>query len=84
MIHDGNGRPAGQRPGFLYNDANDEQARIDAYAEYDKAIQERWRQPRRQPTKQSEPELRTFVSQEAALAAAYSEYDKTIRERWRK
>ena len=33
MVHDGNGHPAGQRPGFLYSDANEqaEQARADAY-----------------------------------------------------
>ena len=34
MIHDGHGNPAGQRPGFLYSDANEqaEQALVDAYA----------------------------------------------------
>ena len=33
MVHDGHGHPAGQRPGFLYSDGNEqaEQARVDAY-----------------------------------------------------
>jgi hypothetical protein len=46
MIHDGQGHPAGQRPGFLYSDAIEhaEQARVDAYREYDNTIRERWRQ----------------------------------------
>lgn len=86
VIHDGLGNPAGQRPGFLYSDGNDqaEQARVDAYREYDKAIQQRWCEPQRQPSKQTAPEQQTFVSPEAALAAAYAEYDRTIQERWRK
>ena len=45
MIHDGRGHPAGQRPGFLYSDNNEqaERALADAYTEYDEAIQNRWR-----------------------------------------
>ena len=33
MVHDGRGQPAGQRPGFLYSDGNEqaERARVDAY-----------------------------------------------------
>ena len=36
MVHDGHGNPAGQRPGFLYSDANEqvERARVDAYADF--------------------------------------------------
>ena len=38
-MHDGNGRPAGQRPGFLLGNATNEQIRVDAYTEYRDAIQ---------------------------------------------
>ena len=82
----GDGHPAGQRPGFLYSDANEqaEQARVDAYAEYDETIRERWRQRPSQQAKPTQSEPQTFDSPEAALAAAYAEYDRTIQERWRK
>ena len=83
IVHDGHGNPAGQRPGFLYSDANEqvERARADAYAEYNRTIQERWRGQRSSPTPSDKA---VFNSPEAALAAAYAEYDKTIQERWRK
>ena len=79
--HDGHGNPAGQRPGFLYSDANEEaeQARVAAYAEYDKTIRERWRQSQ-QP--QSEPQA--FDSPEEALAAAHADYQRRICNAWRK
>ena len=86
MVHDGNGHPAGQRPGFLYSDGNEqtERARVDAYVEYDQTIRERWRQRPNQPSNQERSEPQTFDSQEAALAAAYAEYNRTIQERWRR
>ena len=80
MVHDGHGHPAGQRPGFLYSDANEqaERARADAYAEYDEDISERWRQDRanrRQAQRlTAQPVPQTFASPEAAVAAAYAEY----------
>ena len=45
MIHDGLGHPAGQRPGFMYSDANAQAERTvaDAYVAYDEAIANRWR-----------------------------------------
>ena len=84
MVHDGCGQPAGQRPGFLYSDGNEqaEQARVDAYTEYADAIQQRWRgQPSK--AKPSKPPL-VFDSPEAAVAAAYLEYADAIQQRWRK
>ena len=45
MIHDGNGGPAGQRPGFLVRDNEaDDQAVEAAYREYAATVSERWRQ----------------------------------------
>jgi hypothetical protein len=81
IIHNGHGHPAGQRPGFLYSDANEEaeKARIDAYAAYDDAIANRWRrsdQPQTQP--------QAFDSKEEALAAAYADYQHRICNAWRK
>jgi hypothetical protein len=81
MIHDGHGNPAGQRPGFLYSDANEqaEQSLVDAYAEYDATIRERWRHQQTQP----EPPP-AFDSKEATLAAAYADYEARICGAWRK
>src|SRR4029077_7275495 len=59
MIHDGNGGPVGQRPGFLVCDnAADDQAREAAYREYAATVSERWRQrPGQRPSpKQAEPQ----------------------------
>jgi hypothetical protein len=90
MIHDGNGHPAGQRPGFMYSDANEqaERAVADAYREYDEALGERWRQGPGQRSSQMrsapQTERRTFDSAEAALADAYAQYDRDISERWRR
>jgi hypothetical protein len=79
--HDGRGHPAGQRPGFLYSDAYEEaeRARVDAYAEYDKTIRERWCQ-----SKQPQAEPQAFDSPEEALAAAYGDYERRICNAWRK
>jgi hypothetical protein len=81
MIHDGQGNPAGQRPGFLYSDANEqaEQSLVDAYAEYDATIRERWRQSE-QSSKQTQSPPQTFDSTEAASA----EYEARICGAWRK
>ena len=40
MIHDGQGHPAGQRPGVLFSDANAqaERARVDPYAEFGSTV----------------------------------------------
>jgi hypothetical protein len=57
-IHDGNGGPVGQRPGFLVRDnAAEDQAVEAAYREYAKGISERWRQgPGQRPSPaRSEP-----------------------------
>ena len=84
IIHDGNGGPVGQRPGFLIRDDDqDEAARIEAYESYRQMIGQRWRQGLGQPAKPIEPP-QTFANPEAALAAAYAQYDRTICERWRK
>ena len=86
MIHDGNGGPVGQRPGFLVRDNEaDDQAVEAAYREYDKSISERWRRgpgQRSSPARSEPPQ--TFDNPEAARAAAYAEYDRTICERWRR
>ena len=70
----------------LYSDGNEqaEQARDDAYAEYDAAIGERWRQRPDQRSNQTQSTPQTFDSPEAARATAYAEYDRDISERWRK
>ena len=84
MIHDGNGHPAGQRPGFLIND--DEraaQAVADSYKEYDAALGERWRQGPDQRSARPSSAPRTFDSAEAARADAYRTYDEAISNRWR-
>jgi len=86
MIHDGNGGPVGQRPGFLVRDnAAEDQAVEAAYREYAKSISERWRQgpgQRSSPARSEPPQ--TFDNPEAARAAAYAEYNRTICERWRR
>ena len=86
VVHDGNGHPAGQRPGFLYSDANEqaEQALVDAYAQYDAEIGRRWRQRPDQRSNQTQSAPQTFESPGATLAAAYAQYDRDISERWRK
>jgi hypothetical protein len=85
MIHDGNGGPVGQRPGFLVRDNEaDDQAREAAYREYAATVSERWRQPQGQRLNRTQPEPQTFANPEAARAAAYAEYNRTIQERWRK
>ena len=60
MIHDGHGNPAGQRPGFLYSDGNEqaERARSMPMREYDEAIRERWRQGPGQRQTQRNPNRR--------------------------
>ena len=86
-VHDGHGRPAGQRPGFLYSNATNEQARVDAYMAYDADISSRWQSQRwqSQPSKPppSKPPL-VFDSQEAALADAHTQYRHDIEQRWRR
>jgi hypothetical protein len=86
MIHDGNGGPVGQRPGFLVRDnAAEDQAVEAAYREYAATVSERWRQgpgQRSSPARSEPPQ--TFDNPEAARAAAYAEYDRTICERWRR
>ena len=85
MIHDGNGGPVGQRPGFLVRDNEaDDQAVEAAYREYAATVSERWRQGpgQRSSPKQAEPQA--FANPEAAVAAAYAQYNRDIQERWRK
>jgi hypothetical protein len=88
MFHDGNGHPAGQRPGFLYSDANEqaERMRDAAYAAYDADISTRWQSQRwqSQPSKPAPAPQRTFANPRDAVADAYRQYDKDISERWRK
>jgi hypothetical protein len=84
MIHDGNGGPVGQRPGFLVRDNEaDDQAVEAAYREYAATVSERWRHGpgQRSSPKQAEPQ--TFANPEAARAAAYEQYNRDIQERWR-
>ena len=83
MIHDGNGGPVGQRPGFLFSDdERAEQAVAAAYAEYDEVLSNRWRLGPGQQSSQAsrgvgaEPQ-RTFASPRDALADAYRQYDAT-------
>ena len=74
MIHDGNGGPVGQRPGFLVRDNEaDDQAVEAAYREYAATVSERWRQgpgQRSSPARSEPPQ--TFENPEAARAAAYA------------
>jgi hypothetical protein len=85
-IHDGNGGPVGQRPGFLVRDnAAEDQAVEAAYGEYAKGISERWRQgPGQRPSPARSEPPQTFPDPEAARAAAYAEYNQNISERWRR
>jgi len=88
MIHDGNGGPVGQRPGFLIND--DEraaQAVAAAYREYDEVLFNRWRLGPGQRSSQTRSAAqpapqRTYDSPQAALADAYRQYDADISQRW--
>ena len=87
LIHDGNGGPAGQRPGFLVRDNEaDDQAVEAAYREYAADISQRWQSGRwqGQPSKPAPPAPPTFENPEAARAAAYAAYSRDIQERWRK
>ena len=85
MIHDGNGGPVGQRPGFLVRDNEaDDQAVEAAYREYAATVSERWRQGPGQRSRPKQAELQTFANPEAAVAAAYAQYNREIQERWRK
>ena len=89
MIHDGNGGPVGQRPGFLIND--DEraaQAVAAAYAEYDEVLSNRWRLGPGQRSSQAGPQAfgaepqRSFANPRDAVADAYRQYDADISTRW--
>src|SRR4029077_16419762 len=85
MIHDGNGGPVGQRPGFLVRDnAAEDQAVEAAYREYAATVSERWRQGSGQGSRPKQAEPQTFANPEAAVAAAYAQYNRDIQERWRK
>ena len=87
MIHDGNGGPVGQRPGFLVRDNEaDDQAVEAAYREYAADISQRWQSGRwqDQPSKPAPSAPPTFENPEAARAAAYAAYSRDIQERWRK
>ena len=86
MIHDGNGGPVGQRPGFLVRDNEaDEQARRGCLS----AVRRRRSASvgvsgpgqRSSPARSEPPQ--TFANPEAAVAAAYAEYNRDIQERWR-
>ena len=84
MVYDGRGQPAGQGPGFLYSDGNEqaERERFDAYMAYDAAIGERWRGQRWQSQQTPSKPAPVFDSPEAAVAAAYVEYADAIQQRW--
>lgn len=79
MVCDSRGMPAGQRPGFLFGgDEAIEQARADAYREYNDAICGRWRGPQEKP---SEPSRHADA---ASVANAYRQYEQELCERWRR
>jgi len=86
IIHDGTGRPAGQRPGFLFGDGND-QAELDAaHAQYRHDLEARWQSGRWQsgPSKPAPSAAPTHPNPEAGRDAAYLQYRRDIEERWRR
>jgi hypothetical protein len=86
MIHDGNGGPVGQRPGYLVSDSKaDEAVRTTAYRMYDDAISQRWRGDRWQsPSKPAPSAPQSFGTGNAAVAAAHAQYRADLEARWRK
>ena len=81
MIHDGRGHPAGQRPGFLFSDANEQAERrvADAYSSMTTPLANVGVRDRGQrSTARTQPEPQTFDSPEAARAAAYAQYNRDI------
>ena len=95
MIHDGNGGPVGQRPGFLINDderAAQAVARL-CHTQYGCAQPTMAKRPvANQPIEASDPstadrhpataDVRQRGS--AHVAAAYAEYDEVLTNRWRR
>jgi hypothetical protein len=93
MITDSRGSPAGQRPGFLYADSN-QQALDAAHRDYRTDIEARWQSDRWQdqkrsnaahlPGDQKRDNVAHLPRDAGGVDAAYRQYAADISERWRR